>query len=154
MVFAAQLAITSDLPTLLPMVKAYHNFETIKMTDATREKALYTLLSNSSLGKIWLILSNDRIVGYIALTFGYSIEFGGKDAFIDEFYIQPEFRHQGLGQQTLSFIQQEARTQKIYAIHLEVAVENKKAQNLYSRANFQLRNTYNLMSVHLDRPSQ
>ena len=93
------------------------------------------------------ILSTQQVVGYIALTFGYSIEFGGKDAFIDEFYIQPEFRGQGLGKQTLSLIQQEAKTHNIHAIHLEVAHANKKAQSFYTQANLHPRHKYVLMSV-------
>ena len=40
---------------------------------------------------IWCKI-NQLIVGYIALGYGYAIEFAGRDAFIDEFYILPEFQ--------------------------------------------------------------
>ncbi|NEQ51821.1 MAG: GNAT family N-acetyltransferase [Leptolyngbya sp. SIO3F4] len=150
MMFGLRLATIDDLPMLLPLVKAYHQFEGINLTDTGRENAITALLSNSSLGYIWLVTIDNQNIGYIALTLGYSIEFGGKDAFIDEFYIEPEFRGRGLGQQTLKAIQQEARLYKIRAIHLEVAHTNKEAQRTYTQANFQARNKYMLMSVHLD----
>ncbi|MEM7066101.1 MAG: GNAT family N-acetyltransferase [Cyanobacteria bacterium P01_B01_bin.77] len=148
--FKLQAATTSELPQLLSLVKAYHDFENIDMTDTSRCQAVYHLLSDPALGKIWLILTDNQLIGYIALTFGYSIEFGGKDAFIDELYICPEFRGQGLGQQTLNQIQQEAKSQNICALHLEVAHENIRAQKLYIKSNFQLRSKYRLMSVCLD----
>lgn len=144
-----QLASINDVGLLLPLVEAYHSFEEIEMSNQHREQALQQLLSDPSLGRIWLIFTDSTLSGYIALTFGYSIEFGGQDAFIDELYIQPEFRGQGLGQQTLIKIQQEARALDIQALHLEVARQNTAAQRFYIQANFQSRNKYMLMSARL-----
>ena len=93
------------------------------------------------------------MAGYIALTYGYSLEFGGRDAFIDEFYIRPDFRGEGLGQTILGLIQQEAERLGIRALHLEVARTNLRAQRLYARANFQPRNKYVLMSATLGAPA-
>ncbi|MEM6255424.1 MAG: hypothetical protein AAF821_21125 [Cyanobacteria bacterium P01_D01_bin.156] len=81
-----QLAAEKDLQLLLPLVKSYHQFEGIDTTDAHRVKSVYNLLSAPLLGCIAIILVHAQYVGYIALTFGYSIEFGGRDAFTDEFY--------------------------------------------------------------------
>lgn len=149
MAFKLQLASTADLPIILPLVTAYHEFETIHRTDQHRHQALHHLLSDLSLGGIWLIVQGSHIVGYIALTFGYSIEFGGRDAFIDEFYICPRQRGQGLGTKALELIQTEAKSLGIHALHLEVAHTNKRAQHLYTQANFQARNKYLLMSAEL-----
>lgn len=144
-----QRASINNLQQLLPLVEAYHQFEDIHMTDESRRQAVLCLLSDSSLGGVWLIVVDAAIVGYIALTFGYSIEFGGRDAFIDEFYIRPECRGQGLGTQTLSQIQQEARSLNIRALHLEVARLNTRAQEFYTQTNFQARSKYMLMSAQL-----
>ena len=123
------------------------------MSDKDRSQAIQNLLSDLSLGGIWLIFSDTQIAGYIALTFGYSIEFGGKDAFIDELYIQPDFRGLGLGTKTLNQIQQEARALDIQAMHLEVDQQNIKAQKFYAQVNFQPRKKYMLMSAHLTLPN-
>ena len=144
-----QLASVADMPIILPLVTAYHEFETIPGTDQYRQQALHHLLSDVSLGGIWLIVQDTHIVGYIALTFGYSIEFGGRDAFIDEFYICPGQRGQGLGTKALDLIQTEAKSLGVHALHLEVAHANKRAQRLYTQANFQARNKYLLMSANL-----
>jgi len=44
------------------------------------------------LGRLWLIVSPHEPVGCIAVTFGFSLEHQGRDAFIDDFFIGPRFR--------------------------------------------------------------
>lgn len=144
-----QLASHNNLQQLLTLVKDFHQFEGVKIGSAALQQSLHRLLSDTSLGRIWLICADSQSVGYIALTFGYSLEFGGKDAFIDELYIQPEFRGLGLGTQTLRQIQQEARMLNIQALHLEVARHNTKAKRLYTQVNFHPRENYMLMSAQI-----
>jgi GNAT superfamily N-acetyltransferase len=144
-----KIASIEDLEILLPLVRAFHEFEDIHITEEQRESSLTALLANAELGGIWLIYYNRQLVGYVALCLGYSIEFSGKDAFIDEFYIRPEFRGKGLGTQTLEFIKIAAKNLDIRAIHLEVARTNTNAHQLYSRSSFEVREKYVLMSVNL-----
>ena len=144
-----RLASIDDIQQLLPLIRDFHTLEGIQISEEQRKKAVNDLLSDLSLGGVWLILADTTVAGYVALTFGYSIEFGGKDAFIDELYIRPELQGQGLGKQTLIKIQQAAKAQNIQAVHLEVARHNTKAQKIYARANFLPREKYMLMSVSL-----
>ncbi|MEM9977336.1 MAG: hypothetical protein AAF808_06865 [Cyanobacteria bacterium P01_D01_bin.2] len=65
-----QLASPDSLPQLITLVRAYHTFEDIHMTEQERKKALANLLIHPSLGEIWLILKDARVAGYIALTYG------------------------------------------------------------------------------------
>lgn len=144
-----QLAAIADLATLLPLVQAYHEFENLSLTDEQRENTIQTLLTNQTFGKIWLIDYQGQTIGYITLCFGYSIEFAGRDAFIDEFFIQSDFRGQGLGKEVLRQIKIAAKIEGIRTLHLEVAKTNLQAQKLYSGYNFQARDKYVLMSVNL-----
>ncbi len=144
-----KIAAIEDLEILLPFVRAFHEFENLHITEEQRKSSVTALLTNLELGRIWLIYYDRQPVGYIALCLGYSIEFAGKDAFIDEFYIKPEFRGQGLGKQTLEFIKIAAKELDVRAIHLEVARTNTNAHKLYDRANFKVREKYVLMSVNL-----
>jgi GNAT superfamily N-acetyltransferase len=138
-----------DLTVLLPLVREFHEVEGVTLAEAQRESSVKTLLADTRLGGIWLISCDRQIVGYIALCFGYSIEFAGKDAFIDEFYIRPEFRGKGLGKQTLELIKGVAQEQGIQALHLEVARSNLKAHKFYASLDFVDREKYVLMSVKL-----
>ena len=51
----------------------------------------------------------NTIVGYIVLTIGFSFEFHGHDAFIDELYIDAAHRRRGFGRQAVEFLEKKAR---------------------------------------------
>ena len=140
----------TDLEILLPLVRDYHAFERIDNDNQHRRDALEVLLQESPYGGIWLIYADQQLAGYIALCRGFSIEFGGFDAFIDEFFLAREYRGRGIGKQVLQLIKQEARKLEIHALHLEVAHDNEPARRLYLNAGFETREKYSLMSAELD----
>lgn len=144
-----RLASTSDIEVLLPLVKSYHDFEQVQLSDQDRRAVLESLLGDNSLGRIWLIERRQEVVGYIALCFGFSIEFTGRDAFIDEFFIIESHRSRGVGAAVLDMVVQKARRLGVRALHLEVARDNRGAETLYASAGFRLRG-FQLMSLELD----
>jgi len=85
-------------------------------------------------------------VGYIALCFGYSIEFAGRDAFLDEFFVTEPHRGRGIGRRVLGLVIEEAGRLGVRCLHLEVARANHWAQRLYSSAGFESRDRFHLMS--------
>ena len=99
------------------------------------------------MGRIWLICSESQPVGYIAICIGYSIEFAGRDAFIDEMFIVPEQRAKGIGKAALGLVKSEAASLGIRALHLEVARTNERAKRLYASAGFVARERFFLMSA-------
>ncbi|MCH9691152.1 MAG: GNAT family N-acetyltransferase [Gammaproteobacteria bacterium] len=143
------LASLQDLDLILPFVSAYHAFERLESTASERASTIRKLLLNSDFGGIWLIYCNNELAGYIALCRGYSIEFQGFEAFIDEFFLSAEFRGKGIGTQVLEAIKKEASKLNVKVLHLEVARDNKTAQKLYVKAGFQTREKYILMSKEL-----
>jgi len=140
------LADPEDLPKLLPLVAAYHGFEGIDRTDAARTSALTPLLEGSPHGAVWLIGPRRAPVGYIAISFGWSIELGGMDGFIDEFYIRESVRGRGMGTEVLATILPELARAGLMALHLEVAPDNTRARKLYEARGFRLRERYRLMT--------
>ena len=143
-------AAEQDLDLLLPFVRSYHDFEGLDIVESERRAAVSGLLNNTHLGGIWIIFDGAEPCGYMAVCKGYSIEFGGFDAFIDEFFIRPESRGRGIGGAVLQLIKVEARKLGVRALHLEVARSNSQARNLYESNAFVARDGYTLMSVELD----
>lgn len=149
-----QVADESHLQLVLPLVRDYHAFEKVEMTDADRVGALMPLLdAGAQLGRIWLVRSGDAVIGYGALCFGYSIEFRGRDAFVDELFIAEGWRGRGLGSRVVNRLKAEARALGIVALHLEVARTNDRARQMYEKWGFLARERYHLMSCNLGRPA-
>ena len=144
------LARPADLDQLEPLVGAYHEFEGIDSSEPSRRAALRRLLEDSTFGAIWLVYADDALAGYIVLCRGFSIEFNGFDAFVDEFYLAAEFRGQGIGTEVLRAIKKEALELDINALHLEVARDNTHARRLYAACGFEAREKYLLMSAKLE----
>ena len=144
-----RLASDQDVANLLPLVSAYHHFERLNTSEPERESAVRRLLSNSEFGRIWLIFCDEKLSGYIVICRGFSIEFNGFDAFVDEFYLVPEIRGKGVGTWVLGVIKQKAKEFDVNALHLEVARNNSGARNLYVKAGFEAREKYVLMSLKI-----
>ena len=91
-----------DLDALLPLVAAYHSFEKVTLSEPERRRAVADLLADPALGLVLRLDVGGMVAGYAALCFGYSIEFGGRDAFLDELYLLPKVRRYGLGARLLA----------------------------------------------------
>jgi ribosomal protein S18 acetylase RimI-like enzyme len=148
-----QIAESKDQELVLAYVRAYHELEGIDHSQDVTSSIL-PLLGESPLGRVWLIYTETRPVGYVAVCFGYSIEFAGRDAFIDEMFIVPEQRSKGIGKAALGLVRSEAASLGIKALHLEVARTNDRARRLYSSAGFTAREKFCLMSVRTPNNSR
>lgn len=142
------LATFADIDVLLDMILAYHQFEQIQSDHTViKETVKPLLIADNPLGRIWLVMSESEPVGYIAVTFGYSIETGGRDALIDEFFIRDAHRGHGLGKQTLQAVKDAVRQLGMTSLYLEVARDNLPAQKLYAALGFEKREKYFLMDA-------
>lgn len=94
------------------------------------------LLRNPDWGRAWLFGEAGGTAGYVVLCFGFSLELGGRDAFVDEVYVKPALRGRGLGRCALEFALGEARELGIKAVHLEAAKGRKPLIRLYKSLGF------------------
>jgi ribosomal protein S18 acetylase RimI-like enzyme len=125
-----------DLETLLSFARAFYAHERIAFDEAKARAAFKLLLEDPKLGRVWVILADRAPVGYAAVTFGFSIEYGGPDAMLDEIYVQESHRHRGLGGQALRLAVDACRELGIQALHLEVERSNTSAQAFYRAHGF------------------
>ena len=130
------LATESDADILLEFMQAYYVFDGHVFDRQKAGEALIDLLCDRNLGRAWLILDGDKPVGYVVLCFGYSLEWLGRDAFIDELYLVEEYRGRGWGRKTMQFAEEEARKAGVRTLHLEVVQQNSTATEVYRRLGF------------------
>jgi len=131
-----RLASESDADVLLDFMESYYAFDGHGFDREHARVALIALLRDTSLGADWLILDGATPVGYVVLCFGYSLEWLGRDAFVDEFYLREEYRGRGWGAQTIAFLEGAARERGVRALHLEVVKGNETALHLYQKLGF------------------
>ncbi len=128
-------ATLDDVPHVLPRTRALNAHEGIQITDALLETALRHLLANPDLGGVWLVEADSAPIGYAIVTFGYDLEFGGRDAYLTELWIDEPSRGTGAGAEALAQLDGELRQRDIRALHLQVRPEN-PALRLYQRMGF------------------
>ena len=91
-----------DLPDLVKLARAYWSFEKITGFRPNRYQRIATrILKNASLGRIWIALEGDRLIGYLIVVFLMSLEYGGMAAEIDELYVDGSERGRGVGKALL-----------------------------------------------------
>lgn len=111
--------------------------------------ALEQLLADPCLGLTWLIEVAGQTAGYVVLTLGFSLEFGGRYAFIDELFLRASYRGQGIGAHVLEFLEQECHRLGVHSLLLEVYHHNEAGKHFYLKHNFQERDSYHLLTKKL-----
>lgn len=139
-------AVLDDLDILAALAGKYHGFEDIASTAEVRRSALEPLLADDSLGAVFLSVVAGKPVGYIALCFGYSIELGGREAFLDELYVEPACRSCGIGRALVEHASAFLGGRGFAAVSLEVSHRNPRGAAFYETLGFAKRERYFLMS--------
>jgi ribosomal protein S18 acetylase RimI-like enzyme len=134
-VLTLRTASLDDLTELLPRTLALNTHEGIAFDPAALEAALVRLLGDPGLGAVWLIERNGAAIGYAIVTFGYDLEFGGRDAYLTELWIDPPARGDGAGGAALQLLTPKLLARGIGALHLQVRPDN-PAIRLYQRSGF------------------
>ena len=70
-------------------------------------------------------------IGYFVVTFGFDLEFGGRQATLTELYVVPERRRMGVGRATLLFVEDTLRALGIGVFELQAEIENHAARAFY-----------------------
>jgi ribosomal protein S18 acetylase RimI-like enzyme len=99
--------------------------------------AVRELLSHPQSGLILLFKSAGTVVGHATITFGFSLEFHGRYALLDELYLIPSVRGRGWGRHGLSLAATTARAHGVATLRLEVNHANARARAVYLKAGFQ-----------------
>ncbi len=119
-----------DVASLLAMAKAFHAEDGHALSDAGAQ-AVGAVCAGDPMALALFLCADGARVGYAVLTFGFSIEHGGRDGFIDDLYLVPAVRGRGLGTAAMAMLERIAAKHGVRALHLEVARDNPRAEALY-----------------------
>lgn len=146
---ALHLAGPDDLEKILTLVEAFHDEMGISSSDDSRRAAIGPLLDGIPYGAVYLAGPTRAPIGYIVVTFSWSVQFGGMDGSIDELYVRPPVRGRGIATEVLIALPKTLAEAGVKALHLEVDRANESTHRLYARTRFQPRDGYMLMTKEL-----
>jgi len=126
-----QRARMEHLPLMLTLVSEFcvtdqHTFDPDRVT-----RALVPLLEDDAHGVVYLA---DNEQGYVVITWGYSLESGGREALIDEIYLRR--RGEALGGKVMDALFVEMAARGVVKMFLETETHNHRARRFYARQGF------------------
>lgn len=127
-----------DIEQITVLMEEFYQIDGYTFNKEMAKRLFKEFIEDEKLGKAWLILHENKIVGYVILTFVLSFEYQGKIAFLDELYLREAARGKGIGEETVRFVQEAAAKLSLKIIYLEVETHNQAAQKLYIASDFSI----------------
>lgn len=148
-------ATAADIDRLLPLVEQYWRFEAIEGFDAQRLAGLLRrVMSDASLGNVWLAEVDGNAAGYLLAVYVFSLEHQGLTAEIDEFFVLPSARGKGTGDALLKAAEAEFTARGCTNVALQLGRGNDHARVFYRAHGYRERSGYELLDKMLpDRRS-
>ena len=136
MIVAMRQASTQDLADLLALMREFYAEAGYSLNLDRARAAFLPLLAPGHLGQVWLAELDSQVAGHLVLTFCYSMEYGGRSAFIDDLFVRPTLRNRGVGRALVGHARAICEGLGVRAMHLEVARTNDPAQTVYRAVGF------------------
>nr|WP_086937630.1 GNAT family N-acetyltransferase [Thaumasiovibrio occultus] len=138
---------------LFKLVDAFFAHEELDHDVERTQAALHSLASRPEMGRIWLIeVEQDdetHLVGHLVVSFSFSLEVAGRVAIVDQFYLDPHWRSQGVGTYVIPAIENALTNEGISQLSMEVNIGNGGARRFYERMGYNPRRQHCIMSKNL-----
>jgi len=131
-------ALSTDQEAVLQLMRGYCHEVQTPLSDEHLLEALVPLISNEQLGDLLVAEQGEELAGYLVITWGWGIESGGAEALIDEMYVSPAYRNQGVGTLLMTEAQSRASSKDVKFIFLETEQNNPESRELYDRLGFEI----------------
>ncbi len=95
------LAKKEDIDLIYSFIMQIAKYEKMEDQVTLDKKDLENELFNKNAATVEFIKSDDKVIGYIVYFFNFSTFKGHRGLYLEDLYIQPEYRHNGIGK--LSF---------------------------------------------------
>ncbi|MEM1232725.1 MAG: GNAT family N-acetyltransferase [Pseudomonadota bacterium] len=142
---ALHKAEVQDADRLVALIAAFHAEEGMDTDEGHIRRAIGPILDGSPHGELFLAGPRRAPAGYVMVSYGWSIEFGGLDSYLDEIYMRPAVRGRGIGQDVIHALSHHLAAKGALSLYLEVDYDNEAAVQAYRKSGFKPRGRYGLM---------
>jgi GNAT superfamily N-acetyltransferase len=126
----------ADTDTVHRLLLAQFGEHDIGVPASVLRRAVDAVFRDANLGLFLVARCGEDIGGLAAVSFAWTLEWGGRSAWLDELYVVPKHRGHGIGTALLRRAIEEARQAGCAGIDLEVDGEHARAGRLYAREGF------------------
>ncbi|MFN0066263.1 MAG: N-acetyltransferase family protein [Limisphaerales bacterium] len=130
-------ATAAELDATLPLVAEFYADFGFPWDTARKRALLADLLARPDLGGLWLVQREGGVIGYALVAHYFSLEYDGRVALLDEFWITPAQRGAGLGGAVLEALEARLRADGVGVVRLEVEARHARASGLYARHGYE-----------------
>lgn len=129
-------AIPSDLDALVRLGELYCLADEAEWRPERARRGFAGLLTDDTHGVVLVSEIDVAVVGYAVLTWGWSIECGGRESLLDEMFI--EHPGQGLGSELLEAVVEAAQQHGAARVFLETEASNESAREFWLKRGFEI----------------
>lgn len=128
-----------DFDGVLSMMVTFYASDALLIhpEESVLRKTLTDALSGTPYLEAFGFEVNGQLVGYGMVAMSYSTEAGGLCAWIEDIYMEPEYRGKGYGSCFLDFVWERYRD-RVARVRLEAEPENERAMAVYRKAGFEV----------------
>lgn len=121
-----------DRQLYMEMSEEFYNSEAVlhSIPESYREAAWEEMMRSEEYAKGYILEKDGEPVGYGLTSYTFSQEAGGKVVWLEELYIRPQFRCQGLGKEFFTYVDEKIAP-TVKRIRLEIEPDNLRAKKLY-----------------------
>lgn len=127
---------STEWTTLKEYIEALYKHDGDYDSMVNIEEGVKSLLKNEMLATAYFIRRDEERIGYVILTRYHSVEKGGLTIYIDELYVESQFRRHGVGNAILRQIVAIARSQGAKALWAQSEPYNDAAEKFFLSENF------------------
>lgn len=129
----------TDFDTVLSMMLVFYASDALLVhpSEAVLRKTLSDALADTPYLEAFGFEEDGILAGYGMVAMSYSTEAGGLCAWIEDIYMEPQYRGKGFGTSFLNFVE-ERYGSRVARIRLEAEPENRRAMAVYRKAGFEI----------------
>lgn len=120
-----------DIPTILEFIKKIAEYEKMLNEVVATEKTLKESIFQNNRAQALLIEFEDKIIGYIIYFFNFSTFIGRAGLYLEDIYIEPEYRGNGIGKEAFKVLVHVAKNEKCERMEWVCLNWNKSSLDFY-----------------------